>query len=186
MSGAISHSISHSISGSVSGSVSGSMSGSMGGMTLIELTLVVVVLALGMSVAAPGFKKIMGRNQTTTQINELVTAINLARSEAAKISGVISVQATDPSDSQNKFGKGWCVVAGNPGHCDGTLIRSFPAPVGVNRINSESASLPFNAFGETNDGATRTFLFCAPEKQRLITITPVGRAKIDGAVIGDC
>jgi len=159
---------------------------SMYGMTLIELVLVVALIGTGILAAAPSFNSIVSKNQTTTQINELVTAINLARSEASKVSGVVSLQATNTIDNDNEFGRGWCVVVGNPGDCTGDIIRSFPAPLGVDTINSESDSLQFNAFGAMHDNSTRTFIFCAPGKDRLITVTPVGRSKIDNVAPGDC
>ena len=167
---------------------------SMYGMTLIELVLVVALIGIGILAAAPSFNSIVSKNQTTTQINELVIAINLARSEASKVSGVVSLQATNTIDNtidniidnNNEFGNGWCVVVGNPGDCNGDIIRSFPAPLGVDAINSESDSLQFNAFGAMHDNSTRTFIFCAPGKDRLITVTPVGRSKIDNVAPGDC
>ncbi|NQV65877.1 MAG: type II transport protein GspH [SAR86 cluster bacterium] len=163
---------------------------SMYGMTLIELVLVVALIGIGILVAAPSFNSILSKNQTTTQINELVTAINLARSEASKVSGVVSLQAANAINNvinnDNEFGNGWCVVVGNPGDCTGDVIRSFPAPLGVDTINSENDSLQFNAFGALNDNSTRTFIFCSPGKDRLITITPVGRSKIDNVAPGDC
>ena len=72
---------------------------SMYGMTLIELVLVVALIGIGILAAAPSFNSIVSKNQTTTQINELVIAINLARSEASKVSGVVSLQATNTIDN---------------------------------------------------------------------------------------
>lgn len=115
---------------------------SMYGMTLIELVLVVALIGTGILAAAPSFNSIVSKNQTTTQINELVTAINLARSEASKVSGVVSLQATNAIDNtidnDNEFGRGWCVVVGNPGDCTGDIIRSFPAPLGVDAITQKA------------------------------------------------
>ena len=57
----------------------------------------------------------------TTRVNDLVLAVNYARSEAAKLGGLVSVQAMDASDSDNEWGPGYCVTIGNPGNCNNPL-----------------------------------------------------------------
>ena len=156
---------------------------SMQGMTLVEMMVVLALIGIGMTIATPSFNAMIGRNQAATQINELVSAINLARSEASKSSGSVSVLA-DSGDED--FVGGWCVVAGTPADCTGAVIRDFPALINVVSVKSESASIQFNSFGELNPAAARSFKFCSEAKERVITITPVGRSKIADAVAGDC
>jgi type IV fimbrial biogenesis protein FimT len=158
---------------------------SMQGMTLVEMMVVLALIGIGMTIATPSFNAMIGRNQAATQINELVSAINLARSEASKSSGSVSVLAKTPG-ADFDFINGWCVVAGTPADCTGTVIRDFPALINVASVKSESASIVFNSFGEVNPAATRTFKFCSEAKKRVITITPVGRSKIADAVSTDC
>jgi type IV fimbrial biogenesis protein FimT len=54
------------------------------GFTLIELLITIVVLAVLLTLAAPSFRDVIQNNRVTAQANELVSALNLARSEAVK------------------------------------------------------------------------------------------------------
>ena len=137
--------------------------------------------------AVPSFTAMIERNRSTTYINEFTTAINLARSEALKVGGTVSVQATNASDSANEFGNGWCVVEGNPGNCNGnvaagTMIRKFDALVGETTLNSvdDVSSMQFDGLGalsNTGDN-TRSFDLCYPGQDgRRIFISLIGRAK---------
>jgi type IV fimbrial biogenesis protein FimT len=154
---------------------------SMQGMTLVEMMVVLALIGIGMTIATPSFNAMIGRNQAATQINELVSAINLARSEASKSSGSVRVLAVSGDED---FADGWCVVAGTTADCTGTVIRSFPALTNVVSVMSESASIQFNSFGEVNPATSRNFIYCSEAKKRVITITPVGRTSIREAVTG--
>ena len=99
------------------------------GFTLIELLVVVVVVGLGFALAVPSFQGMLARNRLATEANELLLAINLARSEASRAGQIISLQAIN-AVAGNEFGGGYCVVLGNPGNCpdpdpNDTVIRSF-------------------------------------------------------------
>ncbi|WP_456445314.1 GspH/FimT family pseudopilin [Thiolapillus sp.] len=54
------------------------------GFTLLEVLIAVAVLAVLAALAAPNFRTMMDRNAVTTQANELMSNILLARSEAVK------------------------------------------------------------------------------------------------------
>ena len=83
------------------------------GVTLIEMLVVTILLGASLSLAVPSFNSMTERNQSATQINEMITAINLARSEATKIGSVVSMRAAAPT-TDNELGGGWCVAAGTP------------------------------------------------------------------------
>ena len=88
------------------------------GFTLIELLVVVVVVGVGFALAVPSFQGMVARNRLATNSNELMLAINLARSEASKRAGqIVSLQALNAVNG-NEFGGGYCVVLGNPGNCN--------------------------------------------------------------------
>jgi type IV fimbrial biogenesis protein FimT len=54
------------------------------GFTMIELMLTIAIVAIVMSIAIPNFTTTIKNNRLTTQANDFVTALNIARSEAVK------------------------------------------------------------------------------------------------------
>jgi type IV fimbrial biogenesis protein FimT len=160
---------------------------SMLGVTLIEMMIVIALIGASLSLAVPSFNSMIGRNQSTTQINEMVTAINLARSEATKIGSVVSMRATAPT-ADNELGAGWCVAAGAPTDCTGTLIRAFPALQGGTTLNvvPNADSFQFNAYGELVGGTELNLIFCSEAKKRKLTISPVGRTRTADATALEC
>lgn len=167
------------------------------GVTLIELLVVIVIAGIAFSAAVPAFNGMMARNRIATQTNDLLVAINLARSEALRVGDIVSIQSIDDSDGDNEFGPGFCVVLGNPGDCDGTddpfdpnsadpePIRRFPAALAEITIDSvdDVGSLQFNSLGGLSgtSSATRRLDIChAEEDSRRIVIALIGRSKSHG------
>jgi type IV fimbrial biogenesis protein FimT len=54
------------------------------GFTLIELIMTLVVGGIVMTMAVPSFSTFIKNNQLTTQANDMVSTINLSRTEAIK------------------------------------------------------------------------------------------------------
>jgi prepilin-type N-terminal cleavage/methylation domain-containing protein len=61
------------------------------GFTLIELLVAMAVLVIIIAIAAPSFQSMMESNRLTAQNNELVSVLNLARSEAIRRRAPMSV-----------------------------------------------------------------------------------------------
>ncbi len=57
---------------------------SQGGFTLLELMVTVTVLALVLSFGVPSFQQVMADSRRTSDVNEMLLSLNLARSEALK------------------------------------------------------------------------------------------------------
>lgn len=108
------------------------------GFTLIELVTVVIIAALLVVLALPSFRSTVVRNRVTEQVSELVTGLNLARSEAVKRGHRVTVCPSDAAqadcDLGSNWSQGWLVfaerddsVAGVNG--DDEIIRVFdPRP----------------------------------------------------------
>lgn len=64
------------------------------GFTLIELMVTIAIAAILMGIAIPSFLGTIASNRLTTNANELVTALNLARSEAIKRGQQVVVRKT--------------------------------------------------------------------------------------------
>ena len=66
------------------------------GFTLMELMVTISIAGILLGVAIPSFTSIISSNRLTTYANELVTALNLARSEAIKRGQHVVVRKTEP------------------------------------------------------------------------------------------
>lgn len=61
------------------------------GFTLTELIIVVVIAAVLMAIAVPNLQQFLLNNARTTRLNELVLALNVARSEAITLRDTVTV-----------------------------------------------------------------------------------------------
>ena len=162
------------------------------GFTLIELLVVIVIVGIGFSIAVPSFQGMQARNRMATQTNDLITAIALARSEASRIGGIVSLQAADPVNG-DEFGNGYCVVVGDPGDCDNPVVRRFPALLGESTLagidddggggdwSAPRDSIQFNGLGAMSgtDNQLRNLDLClAGQLGRRIQVQLIGRAKV--------
>ncbi len=120
------------------------------GFTVVELMVSMAVAAILIGIALPAFNDFITQRTMAARVNDFVLAVNYARSEAARLGGVVSVQAADAA-ADNEWGGGYCVVAGNPGDCDPPVLRAF-APLddatldGVGDLNGRT-TLAFNSRG---------------------------------------
>ena len=133
-----------------------SPAGNSYGFTLIELMVTLTVLAILLSIAAPSFSNLMASNRTSTQANEFITALNLARSEAVRRGQQVAVRSTG---GDNNFSTGWKVftdedingasdgdIPGTVTATDGTVIReasAFRGTVAVKRATRSGTAPSF-------------------------------------------
>jgi type IV fimbrial biogenesis protein FimT len=107
------------------------------GFTLIELMVTLVVAVILATIAAPSFQNIIRNNRMATEANNLITALNLARSEAVKRGFTISLCKSSTSTSCGGTGvdweDGWIVFVNNdndsPAAVDAgeTILRVYPS-----------------------------------------------------------
>lgn len=69
----------------------------MRGFTLIELMITIAVASILLAVAVPSFNQLIVTNRLTTQANEVVAALNFARSEAIKRNTRVSFCRVEPA-----------------------------------------------------------------------------------------
>ncbi len=139
-----------------------------------------VIIGVGMSIAVPSFQGMIARNRIITQTNEVILAINLARSEASRTGSLVSVAAANAT-SANEFGGGFCVVLGTPATCAGNVIRRFQAFTGATLNSVEDVSvIQFNSLGGLLSSGPQTInldLCRSGYQGRRIQVSIIGRVK---------
>lgn len=159
---------------------------SVRGFTLIELLVTVAVVAILLGVALPAFQSFLLSNRMASQANDLITAINLARSEAVRRSANVTVCASsNGATCTGGWAQGWIVR-----DAAGTLIRVQPALGGSSTLTGGTdvaSTITFTSSGRTTIAATATtasttLKLCppgtTPVQGRAIQIERTGRTRV--------
>jgi type IV fimbrial biogenesis protein FimT len=152
------------------------------GFTLLELMITVAIAAILLSVAIPSFFASIRSNRLTTDANQLVTAFNLARSEAVKRGGSVTVRRVDANSSTNlgaaaNWEDGWDVFVdqnangnfnddGDANLCETApaedcLLKTYPALNGTYTLRGDANFTAFIRY--MNNGRSNTagfFVLC--------------------------
>ncbi|MEM6710376.1 MAG: GspH/FimT family pseudopilin [Pseudomonadota bacterium] len=157
------------------------------GFTLVELMVTVAIAAVLLGFALPAFNDFVMQRRITTTANDFVLAMNYARSEAARLGGIVSVQALNAADTDNEWGPGFCVVEGDPGNCNDPL-RVFDVGFGDGTVDALDAldgadTFSFNSRGMLTAGAAGVLEVCTTDVTidpgRSLTISAVGRPSVN-------
>ena len=160
------------------------------GFTVVELMVTLAIAAVLFGYALPAFDDLMNQRRATTRINQFVLAVNFARSEAAKLGGIVSVQSVDATDNGNEWGVGYCVVAGNPGNCNAPVLQTFETLNGLTLDGTgaldAAATFSFNSRGLLVGGVGGELQLCSTDATedpgRSIFLNTIGRASISDLV----
>lgn len=156
------------------------------GFTLIELLITLSVAAILLTIAVPNFQTFVMSNRMATQANDLITAFNMARSEAVKRAADVRVCAgTSCPGTANAWSQGWIVAdaAGTPIRVQQALGGSSTLTGGTN----VASTITFTSSGRTTipssaTAATTTLTLCPPSpatvKGRAIQIERTGRTSV--------
>jgi len=158
------------------------------GYTLPELvfTMAIAIGLLGWGV--PAFRDLQLNATRTREVNQFIQAVYLARSEAIKRNGVVSLCPSLDGE--------WCAPAGTPWHRgwvifvnrdrdspavrdDGEDLLRVYAPWDKGQILGNRATLSFRPFRQM--GVTATFTFCdqrGSQAARAVIISQTGRPRV--------
>lgn len=153
------------------------------GFSLIELMVVVAIIGITLGIAAPSFQSLIASNRLTTSANNLVSALQLAKSEAIKSNRLVLVS------NNGTWASGWIVFSDvnqdNAQATDGTE----PTLGSIDALNTGFTVNPSNAYANRvtyrPDGRSSTFgsfYLCSPANTadfRIVTIAATGRVRVD-------
>jgi type IV fimbrial biogenesis protein FimT len=156
------------------------------GMTLIELVVAMLVLAILMSIAIPSFREFAGNSRSGAAASSLISALNLARSEALRRSTPVSVCSSVTLLKCAKaldWSTGWVVFADANGNEDvdaNELLQTSPALQSGTRAISTAKLATYNSMGmaQLAGGGSATFTVyqpgCGGDQARQMVLTPTG------------
>lgn len=148
------------------------------GFTLIELLITVAIVAILGGVAVPSMMSTVQNNRSTVLANELISAINFARSEAIKRGLQVNMcpRNTAGDACAADWSSGWLVQM--PG---GDVLQVWDDPGGSANVTT-APTVSLIAFGpmgqQLPDGTdvvvSAAFDHCAGDQARSIRVGPVG------------
>ncbi len=160
------------------------------GFTLVEVLVVLSITAIIVGAATPSFMNIMANNRVAAASNELVTSLNLAKSEAVR-SGQTIVLCKSPAANQCDNSASWNGGlllfqddnknnSADNGERVIKLIPASEASLNFSYTGSSPNTISFNANGRTNTNGH----FCfnnsyAADNSRAVVITQAGRIRAE-------
>ncbi|OUR73993.1 hypothetical protein A9Q78_01885 [Methylophaga sp. 41_12_T18] len=170
------------------------------GFTLIELIITLSIAAILMAIAAPSFSGIIQNNRMTTQYNELLASLSLARSEAIKRTQRVTVCQSSTNNScggdSSSWHSGWIVFvdenADNTRDAGEDILRANSVLAGNNTLSYGARTrVGFDSDGLASGGSNGTFTLCdsrGDSNRQGLVISPTGRARpaVSGDNVVDC
>lgn len=173
------------------------------GFTLIELMITLVVVVILVSIAAPSFANMIRENRAATQANNLLSSLQVARSEA--INRGVRVSMRRLSNTNSVWEDGWRIFTDwdGDGVFDGDLDEKDCSVEGQDCLLMEQQPLGNNISLRTGgnyavgvmflpSGEVRraggaigndTFTLCIPDViERRVIVGPGGRARVEQGV----
>ena len=158
------------------------------GFTLIELIIVLAIAGILIAIGVPNLAVFLKNSSRTTRLNDLVTALNYARSEAIKRNTAVLVcSSTDGAACANdpSFDSGWIVRQVDTG----TVLRVFQQDMGgtTSFTGSDADGNDFHTFTYASNGfpdgdyGDITFTYCddrGPTAARAVVVSNTGHPGI--------
>ncbi len=159
------------------------------GFTITELMLTIAVTAVILTVGVPSFQGLMERNQLTSNINQIVSSLAFARSEAIKRNLPVALCASSNGEncSGGGFETGWIVYVnrnsdGNRDNDEEILwvSEALPANLTLRGNGCCTTNIPYTSTGRMANIAGSLSL-CKDndtQRSRKISINISGRVRL--------
>ena len=169
------------------------------GLTLIELMIVLALLAVTLTLAAPSMNQLVHKVRMKAQVSRLLAAINLVRSEAILRNTRVSMCPSSMSvsgDAQcgGDYSAGWIVFVNGDGGADtddniGEVLGVYdPLPTGYALTNRNGERRSDQHITYLPDGSSRrnlTLQVCSPVSNSVdswsVVVNRVGRPRAASA-----
>ncbi|MDD3609626.1 MAG: GspH/FimT family pseudopilin [Halothiobacillaceae bacterium] len=158
------------------------------GFTLIELLVAIAVLVVLLAIAIPSFTDLLRNSKVTSLTNEIVGALQMARSEALRRNATVVLCRADTTQANcdggfggtGSYANGWIV------HDKATptnVLRRTAAPVTVGSTDTVTGPnvIEFNARGNADEGIPGADIVivvqlqgCKSNERREIRVLPSG------------
>ncbi len=158
------------------------------GFSLPELMFSMAIVAGLVGWGVPAFRDLERNAARTSEVNLFLQAVYLARSEAIKRNGVVSLcpslDGVNCAAANTSWDRGWIVFVNGdrdlPAVRDAgeDLLHAYPTWDGGNVVANRD-TLSFRAFGQS--GVTATFTFCddrGSRQARAVIISQSGRPRV--------
>lgn len=160
------------------------------GFTLIELMVTIAIAAILVTTGVPAFTQFVQNNRRASQVNMLVRALQIARSEAVRQRTTIGACASSNQTScsaSTTWSTGWIVFVDKDG--DGVVdsgedvLNVFPELTGGNSLTSTVKFIDYEASGLST--AAAGFTLCDPRgtsQSRAINVSATGAVSTSSTV----
>jgi type IV fimbrial biogenesis protein FimT len=172
------------------------------GFTLVELMVSLAIVAVMMGLAVPSYRYAINSSRISSDSDNLLIALQLARTEAIRRGLSVSVCSSNANGSacsgSNNWKTGWLVFVdvNNNASYDGgdALVRQQPALASANAVSADNntSAVRFNregiASGLAADPVTVTFTppTNSSTQKRCLAISAAGRMLIQRPGTGAC
>lgn len=161
------------------------------GVTIIELMVSLVVLAILLAVAVPSFDFLIMKNRLGSYASGLNTSVILARSEAIKRNRTIQLCASSNGTScatSSVWSSGWIVV--DPSATPATVLQASPAAA-TNYTVYSTGNLASLSFPSSGVGVTpATFKICRSSPvgstEYVVTVSASGQVAVTTQTSSTC
>ena len=155
------------------------------GFTLIELLVVVAIIAITLGIGLPSFQSMIASNRLTASANDMVVALQIARSESikkVKFAGV-SIHTDDTGTASATPTNKWIAFLDSSTSSipvgTGPVIQSYAAAKGVT-VAATGNTPEYRPDGRLTAAAaiTITFTTSGSTEQRVLTIQRSGQVSV--------